>query len=208
MKVWKTYNSHTKQWRWETNTSVSVSGSVQFCTKTGKHSSRMRTARLPTVHASVSPPDVSTSGGGVLKWTSLNRSLVELTTLMPVAGWWTSEGVGGVSMSDVRRRGQGGPMSEVGGGGGGCPMADVCGSMYSEVQCIMGNGHIGSSPPPQWTDWLTDRHVWSLPSRKSIWTGPLCHWAPHVTSGSGGQMSVPIRSVLKSKSWQKVINYR
>ena len=36
---------------------------------------------------------------------------------MSVAGWWASERVGGVSMSDVRRRGQGGPMSEVGGGG-------------------------------------------------------------------------------------------
>ena len=47
-------------------------------------------------------------------------------------------------MSDVR--GARGPMSDV---RGGCPMADVCGSLYSEVQCIMGNGHIGSPP---WTD--------------------------------------------------------
>ena len=28
------------------------------------------------------------------------------------------------------------------------------GSLYTEVQCIMGNGH----PPPPWTDRMTDTH--------------------------------------------------
>ena len=33
------------------------------------------------------------------------------------------------------------------------------GGLQSEVQCILGNGHVGPLPPGQ-NDWLTDRHDW------------------------------------------------
>ena len=35
-------------------------------------------------------------------------------------------------------------------------MSDVQGALYSEVQCIMGNGHTDPPPPP--VDKLTDEH--------------------------------------------------
>ena len=44
----------------------------------------------------------------------------------------------------------GAPISHIRGGGGGWGK----GGLYSEVQCIIGNGHIGIPPP--WTECLTD----------------------------------------------------
>ena len=78
----------------------------------------------------------------------------------------------GVPMSHVWGGAGGVPMSHVWGGTGGVPMSHVgwnwgcphvscfgraghvpclegarMGDLYSEVQCIMGNGHMGTSPP-------------------------------------------------------------
>ena len=89
MKVWKTYNSHTKHWRWETNTSVSVSGSVQFCTKTGKHSSVP--LYMLRCHHQMSVP----VGGGAVPWLMFvglcivrsNASWVMITFGNPLPPW-------------------------------------------------------------------------------------------------------------------------
>ena len=40
-----------------------------------------------------------------------------------------------------------------------CPGLGWGGGLYNEVQCIMGNGHMGPSPCGE-TDRLMDRHVW------------------------------------------------
>ena len=73
--------------------------------KTRKHSSRMRTARLPSVHASVSSPDVGTGGGGARG-----------CDVQGGRGWWVPCPMSRGSMSDVQGR-AGDPMSDVQGGG-------------------------------------------------------------------------------------------
>ena len=51
------------------------------------------------------------------------------------------------------------------GGGSSDPMSTWEGVLYSEVQYIMDNGHIGS-PFPRWAEWLTDWRVVIITARK------------------------------------------
>ena len=51
--------------------------------------------------------------------------------------------------------------------GPGGPMSDVLGTLYNEVQCIIGKGHMGTpSPPP--VDRHTHTYVKTLPSRNFV----------------------------------------
>ena len=55
------------------------------------------------------------------------------------------------------------------GGGVTCLGAGLgLGAPYSKVQCIMGNGHMGT---PLWTDWLTYWHIWKHYLPTTLLTG-------------------------------------
>ena len=87
-----------------------------------KHSSRMPTARLRRPYLLQQQLDVSIDSVGILMWTSLKRSSVMTTR----CHW---QGGGPCTMRSHVQKGPGpGP-----------------GGLYSEVQCIMGNGHMGPS---------------------------------------------------------------
>ena len=89
---------------------------------TRKHSSRMHTARLSMVRASNTRNEYQLREGG-LKWTNLNRS----------------------------------PVMTTGGGAGLEPGASYVwclgdGTLYTDVQCIMGNGYMWIPPVSRQTD--------------------------------------------------------
>ena len=124
----------------------------------------MRTARLPTIHASVATRcqyQLGSSSGQV--WTGLQSWPTGVT----------SRGLGlPYLMSGVQ--GQGSHIWWPGGRAGEshvwCPGDGVegMGALYSEVQCIMhGNGHMGTPSPCE----QTDRHEWKhyLPTQLRWW---------------------------------------
>ena len=100
----------------------------------------MRTACLPTVHASVSTRCHHQWGGGCSQ-VNMSEQVPSLGHQIPPAQGpctvrshvWGCQGLGG--QCTLRFHVQGG-------------------SLFGEVQCIMGNGRI--TPPPSCTEWLTD----------------------------------------------------
>ena len=96
-----------------------------------KHSNRMRAARLPIVRASVAT-----------RYQYQKSSSEQVCTGLQ---WWAPD--------VTSRRGQGTWCSDVLRGHVWCWGT---GGLYSEVQCIMGNGHMGIIIP-LWTD----RHDWN-----------------------------------------------
>ena len=105
--------------------------------KTRKYPSRMRTARLPSVHASVSSPDVGTgweAGPGGLM--SKGEGAGGFHALCPGIPCLMSKGEGQKwsTWGWVGREGRWGRVMMSGRGG-----------LHSWVQCTMGNGHIGTS---------------------------------------------------------------
>ena len=109
----------------------------------------MRIARstcgLPTVHASVSTNCQHRGGGFLLQWSPMHHDNVSTRCQQ----WEVGPGSGGVVhctvRSDLNKFGHFQGWGE---------------SLYSEVQCIMGNGHMGPLS--------TDRHEWKhyLPAAK------------------------------------------
>ena len=129
-------------WQWSpfrkyakrTNPSVSTKR-VLF--RTRKHSNRMRMARLPTV------------GDSVATWCQYPGALCSEV----------SSDCYQMSLVEGRTRaGWGEALSAISGRGG----WDGGGALYCEVQCIMGNGHMGT--PSLWTD--TTENI----------TFPQLHW--------------------------------
>ena len=91
---------------------------------TRSHSSRMHTASLPTIHVLVSTTCQYWWGAEMNKFEEVSSDGHK----MPLAGAWGR-----------------GPHVP-------CLEEDGWGELYSEVQCIMVNGHMGIPPPNRMTD--------------------------------------------------------
>ena len=112
---------------------------TQNATKTGKHFSRMCTARLPTIHALATQCQYCWEGVG--GWAPQVNKFEQVSSgghQMSLAEWVPCL------------------MSKV-------PCLKSRGwALYSEVQCILGNGHMGT---PLWTDRDTCENITFLQFR-------------------------------------------
>ena len=124
-----------------------------------KHSSRMHAARLETLCASVSVATSRCPSQGGPQMNKLEKVSSDCHLMALAGGGARSRGVTGLmSRGDV---GEGRSNVQRGGGRG-----RTGGGLYSEVQCILGNGHIGI--PCGQTQTQTHTHVKILPSHNFV----------------------------------------